>query len=138
MRRSFLSEAAGEEEGAIDLTPMLDVVFIMLIFFIVTTSFIKESGIEIVRPTNNQSEAPPNPTSPIVIRISDTGDVSIGPSLIEVAQVEARVSAALSKKPKASVIVQTSESAYTGIVIGVVDAVKKAGVDQVTVTKKAK
>ncbi len=127
-----------EDETEVDMTPMLDIVFIMLIFFIVTTSFIKESGIEIVRPTNNQSEAPPNPTSPIVIRISDTGDVSIGPSLIEVAQVEARVSAALSKKPKAAVIVQTSESAYTGIVIGVVDAVKKAGVSQVTVTKKSK
>jgi biopolymer transport protein ExbD len=127
-----------EDETDVDMTPMLDIVFIMLIFFIVTTSFIKESGIEIVRPSDNQSEAPPNPTSPIVIRISDTGDVSIGPSLIEVAQVEARVSAALSKKPKAAVIVMTSESARTGIVIGVVDAVKKAGIAQVTVTKMKK
>lgn len=124
-----------EDETEVDMTPMLDIVFIMLIFFIVTTSFIKENGIEIVRPTNNQSDAPPNPTSPIVIRISDTGDVSIGPSLIEVAQVEARVSAALSKKPKAAVIVQTAGAARTGIVVGVVDAVKKAGISQVTVVK---
>ena len=127
-----------EEETEVDMTPMLDIVFIMLIFFIVTTSFIKESGIEINRPNKNQSEAPPNPTSPIVIRISDSGEVSIGPSLIEVAQVEARVSAALSKKPKAAVIVMSSESARTGIVIGVVDAVKKAGIAQVTVMKMDK
>ena len=50
MRRSFISEAASEDEGAIDLTPMLDVVFIMLIFFIVTATFIKESGVEVNRP----------------------------------------------------------------------------------------
>ena len=127
-----------EDETEVDMTPMLDIVFIMLIFFIVTTSFIKEDGIEINRPNKNQSEAPPNPTSPIVIRISDNGEVSIGPSLIEVAQVEARVSAALSKKPKAAVIVMSSESARTGIVIGVVDAVKKAGIAQVTVMKMDK
>lgn len=127
-----------EDETEVDMTPMLDIVFIMLIFFIVTTSFIKEDGIEINRPNDNQSEAPPNPTSPIVIRISDTDDVRIGPSLIEVAQVEARVSAALSKKPKAAVIVMTAESARTGVVIGVVNAVKNAGIAQVTVTKMKK
>jgi len=127
-----------EDETEVDMTPMLDIVFIMLIFFIVTTSFIKESGIEIVRPNDNQSEAPPNPTSPIVIRIDDSNTVSIGPSIIEVAQVEARVSAALSKKPKAAVIVQTAEAATTGVVVGVVDAIKKAGIAQVTVTKMAK
>lgn len=127
-----------EDETEVDMTPMLDIVFIMLIFFIVTTSFIKEAGIEINRPNKNQSEAPPNPTSPIVIRISDTNDVTIGLSLIEVAQVEARVSAALAKKPKAAVVVMAAEKARTGTVVGVVDAVKKAGIAQVTVTKMKK
>jgi len=124
-----------EDETEVDMTPMLDIVFIMLIFFIVTTSFIKEAGIEISRPNKNQSEAPPNPTSPIVIRITDTSDVKIGQSLIEVAQVEARVSVALAKKPKAAVVVMAAEKARTGVVVGVVDAVKKAGIAQVTVTK---
>ena len=82
-----------EDETEVDMTPMLDIVFIMLIFFIVTTSFIKESGIDITRPNNNESEAPPNPTSPILIRINDTGDVTLNGALIDVAQVEARVSA---------------------------------------------
>lgn len=127
-----------EDETEVDMTPMLDIVFIMLIFFIVTTSFIKESGIEITRPNDNQSEAPPNPTSPIVIRISDTDDVTLNNALIDVAQVEARVSAELSKKPKAAVIVQTAEGANTGVLVGVVDAAKQAGVAQVTVTKMAK
>ena len=124
-----------EDETEVDMTPMLDIVFIMLIFFIVTTSFIKESGIDITRPNNNESEAPPNPTSPILIRITDTGDVTMNGAIIEVAQVEARVSAALSKKPRAAVIVQVAKSAFTGILVGVVDSAKQAGVAQVTVTK---
>jgi len=127
-----------EDETEVDMTPMLDIVFIMLIFFIVTTSFIKEAGIEIHRPNNNQSEAPPNPTSPILIRISDTGDVSLGGRLIDVAAVQANVETERSKKPKAAVIVQVAEAAKTGILVSVVDQAKKAGVDQVTVTKPAK
>lgn len=127
-----------EDETEVDMTPMLDIVFIMLIFFIVTTSFIKESGINITRPTDNQSEAPPNPTSPIVIRISDTGDVSIAGRIVEAEAVQANVEAERSKKPKAAVIVQVSESARTGILVTVVDQAKKAGIPQVTVTKMAK
>jgi len=127
-----------EDETEVDMTPMLDIVFIMLIFFIVTTSFIKEAGIEIYRPNNNQSEAPPNPTSPIVIRISDTGDISIGGRLVDVGAVQANVETARSKKPKAAVIVQVAESAATGILVRVVDQTKQAGVDQVTVTKMEK
>jgi len=126
-----------EDDTEVDMTPMLDIVFIMLIFFIVTTSFIKEAGIEIVRPNDNQSEAPPNPTSPILIRISETGDVSIGGRLIDVAAVQANVETERSKKPKAAVIVQVAESAKTGILVSVVDQAKKAGVPQVTVTKPA-
>ncbi len=110
----------------------------MLIFFIVTTSFIKESGIEILRPNDNQSEAPPNPTSPILIRISDTGDISLGGRLIDVAAVQANVETERSKKPKAAVIVSVAEKAQTGILVSVVDQAKKAGAPQVTVTKPAK
>jgi biopolymer transport protein ExbD len=124
-----------EDETEVDMTPMLDIVFIMLIFFIVTTSFIKESGIDIIRPNKSESEAPPNPTSPILIRISDAGDITLKNRLIEIAQVEARVSAALSKSPKASVVVQVSDGAITRLLVGVVDSAKKAGASQVTVTK---
>ncbi|MCF6193407.1 MAG: biopolymer transporter ExbD [Kangiellaceae bacterium] len=127
-----------DDDTEVDMTPMLDIVFIMLIFFIVTTSFIKEAGIEIYRPNNNQSEAPPNPTSPIVIRITDTGDISLGGRLIDVGAVQANVETARSKKPKAAVIVQVAESAATGILVRVVDQAKQAGVDQVTVTKMEK
>jgi biopolymer transport protein ExbD len=127
-----------EDETEVDMTPMLDIVFIMLIFFIVTTSFIKEDGIEILRPNDNQSEAPPNPTSPILIRISDSGDISLGGRLIDVAAVQANVETERSKKPKAAVIVSVAEKAKTGILVSVVDQAKKAGAPQVTVTKPAK
>ena len=127
-----------EEDTEVDMTPMLDIVFIMLIFFIVTTSFVKEAGIEITRPNDNQSEAPPNPTSPILIKISDTGDVNIGGRLVDVGAVQANVETQRSKKPKAAVIVQVAESAATGILVSVVEQAKKAGVTQVTVTKAPK
>jgi biopolymer transport protein ExbD len=129
---------AAEDETEVDMTPMLDIVFIMLIFFIVTTSFIKENGIEIVRPTNNQSDSPPSPTSPIVIRISDLGDVSIGGRLVDVASVQSNVQAEVSKKPKAALIIQVGEKAATGILVSVVDQAKSAGVAQVTVAKLSK
>lgn len=127
-----------EDDTEVDMTPMLDIVFIMLIFFIVTTSFIKESGIEITRPTDNQTDAPPNPTSPIVIRITETGDISLAGRLIDVAAVQANVETELSKKPKAAVIVQVAEEAETGILVSVVDQAKKAGIPLVTVTKMEK
>jgi len=124
-----------EDDTEVDMTPMLDIVFIMLIFFIVTTSFIKEAGIEITRPNNNQSDAPPSPTAPIVIRIGSTGDISIDNRLLDVAAVQANIEVQKSKKPKAAVIVQVAETAETGILVRVVDQAKQAGVEQVTVTK---
>ncbi len=126
-----------EDDTEVDMTPMLDIVFIMLIFFIVTTSFIKEAGIEIARPTNDQTDAPPNPTSPIVIRISDVGDIKIAGRLVDVGAVQANIETERSKKPKAAVIVQVDKAAHTGILVSVVDQAKKAGIPQVMVIEPA-
>ena len=69
MRRGFSNMSAQAEEGEIDITPMLDVVFIMLIFFIVTASFVKETGIEVNRPDASTSQA--KPRANILIAIND-------------------------------------------------------------------
>lgn len=122
-----------QQESEVDMTPMLDIVFIMLIFFIVTTSFIKESGIEINRPTESKSPIPP--TNSIVIKINELEDVHFNGRLVSHDSIQANVEAALSKAPKAAVSVQVAESADTGVLVDIVDQVKRAGIKQVTVSQ---
>ena len=78
-----------EDETEVDMTPMLDIVFIMLIFFIVTTSFVKEDGIELNRPAANPPETPnESPTRPILIEINENSEVSIKGRMIDVKAID--------------------------------------------------
>lgn len=123
-----------DQTSEVDMTPMLDIVFIMLIFFIVTTSFIKESGITIDRP--NKSDAPPPPViNTLVIQINELEDVFFASRLILQDSVQANVEVALSKNPKVAVLVKIAESAGSGILVNVVDQVKLAGVAQISVSR---
>ena len=121
-----------EETSDVDMTPMLDIVFIMLIFFIVTTSFIKESGITIDRPSGEPS-GDKTPKS-ILVKITELEDVVLGDRVINPDSVQANVEVALSKQPDLSVVVKVSESADSGLLVSVVDQVKLAGIKQVTVS----
>ncbi|WP_196138830.1 biopolymer transporter ExbD [Aliikangiella sp. G2MR2-5] len=127
-----------DDETEVDMTPMLDIVFIMLIFFIVTTSFVKEDGIVLDRPAANPpQDQQETPNRPIVIAINDNSEVSIGGRLVDVEAVRANVETARSQKPKALVIVQAHESAKSGVVVRAVDQAKQAGAEKVTVVKPA-
>ena len=88
----------GEEEAGIDLTPMLDVVFIMLIFFIVTTSFVKEAGIDVSRP--NAASAEKKEKASILIAISNNGDIWIDKRKIDVRSVRANVERLHAESPE--------------------------------------
>ena len=128
-----------DDETEVDMTPMLDIVFIMLIFFIVTTSFVKEDGIEIGRPpANPPPDAPPNPTRPILISIDGNSDVTMDGRLIDVDAVQPNVETARAKRPKASVIVMADEAAKSGVVVRAVDQAALAGAGLVTVVKPTK
>ena len=87
MRRSAISSAAREEESEINLTPMLDVVFIMLIFFIVTANFIKEPGLEVNRPDSDTSEIQEN--AAILIAVGGNDEIYMDGRRIDVRQVKA-------------------------------------------------
>jgi len=129
-----------DDEAEVDMTPMLDIVFIMLIFFIVTTSFVKEDGIVLNRPNKNQQQ-PENPDpskSPILVRITDTGDVYFGQRLIDLGSIRANVEAARAKKPNAAVVVEAHPDSESGKVVRAVDQAKLAGVEKVIVVKPAK
>ena len=125
------------EEAEIDMTPMLDIVFIMLIFFIVTTSFVKPMGIEYNTPENN---TPTNSkkSDNILISIEKSGLIKLGDRLVDVERVTANVQQRLAEAPDAAVLIQAEKEARHGLVVKVMDQVKIAGVEKISVTEKDK
>lgn len=131
MLRSFSNRNAAEEDN-IDLTPMLDVVFIMLIFFIVTASFVKESGIEVNRPkaetSTQQSKAN------ILIAINDQGEIWINKRKIDISSVRANIEILHAENPQGSVVIQADEEAKTKLLVAVMDASREAGVYNISIS----
>ncbi len=105
-----------------DMTPMLDIVFILLIFFIVTTSFVKDQGLMVNRPKMNKSQTPSAPA--MLIKISDTGLVTFNGNLVDIERVPARIESFLATNDSNSVIVIPSYDTRHEDVVSVVDSVK--------------
>ncbi|MYL24491.1 biopolymer transporter ExbD [Halomonas alkaliantarctica] len=125
-RRSMESTAESTE---VNLTPMLDVVFIMLIFFIVTTSFIKESGVEIERPES--SAATPRPDAQVLVAVTPEGAVWVDGNPVDLHRVGQTVADMVTDE--GSVVIQADRDATTGVLIEVMDRLRSAGVEQVAV-----
>ncbi|MGM0525164.1 ExbD/TolR family protein [Idiomarina seosinensis] len=120
-----------EEESQIDMTPMLDVVFIMLIFFIVTASFVKESGIDVNRP--DAATAVQKDRANILVAISEGNEVWINKRQIDIRAVQANIERLYAENPQGSVVIQADEQANTKTLIEVMDAARSAGVFDVSV-----
>ncbi len=120
-----------QDDTEINITPMLDIVFIMLIFFIVTTSFVKEAGIDVSRPTASTAE--PKTKGNVMIAIRENGDVWMNKRHIEVRAVRANVEKAHAENPEGSVVIIADRQSPTGILVEVMDQVKLAGVDSISV-----
>ena len=131
MRKKFSSQ---EQEADVDMTPMLDIVFIMLIFFIVTSSFIKESAIVIDRPSRTE-DIKPEPSKAVLIKVSELNDINFAGRDILIDAVRANVEIALSENPEVLFRVKIAEKAGAGTVVDIVDQVRLAGVDKVTVSR---
>ena len=132
MRSRFKKSA--EEEAGIDLTPMLDITFIMLIFFIVTTSFVKESGIDVNRPS--AATAVKKERANILIAISEVGEIWIQKRRVDVRSVRANIEKLHAENPEGSVVIQSDKGAKTGTLIQVMDQVRLAGVLNVSIAAK--
>lgn len=130
MRRGFSSLTPTAEEGEIDITPMLDVVFIMLIFFIVTASFVKETGIEVNRPDASTSVS--KPRANILIAVNDKGEIWIDKRKVEESQVRANIERLHAENPQGGVVIQADVEAKTRYVVAVMDAARAAGVYDVS------
>lgn len=123
--------ARTEEESDINMTPMLDVVFIMLIFFIVTASFVKEAGIDVNRP--DAATAQPKETGNILIAISETGQVWMDKKQVDVRAVRANVERLRAENPQGTVVIQADRNSENGLLVAVMDAVQEAGVLEVSI-----
>ena len=121
-----------DQDGAeIDLTPMLDVVFIMLIFFIVTATFIKQAGIEVFRP--EALTAVQKPTVSVLVAIGENGDIWIDKQKVDAAAVRAHIERLHSENPKGGLVVQADKNAKTEKVMAVLSAARAAGLTEVAI-----
>lgn len=120
-----------EEDAQIDMTPMLDVVFIMLIFFIVTASFVKESGIDVNRP--EAATAVQKDRANILIAISAKGEIWINKRQVDARAVQANIARLYAENPQGSVVIQADRKATTDTLIKVMDAARAAGVYDVSI-----
>jgi biopolymer transport protein ExbD len=122
---------ADTEEADINITPMLDIVFIMLIFFIVTTSFTKETGATIIKPVAEQAVALQNGTILIAVRPND--DIWMAKRQVELREVRQMVERARAENPEGSVVIVADRGSRIGTVTQVMDQVKMAGVRGVAI-----
>jgi len=122
-----------EDEAEINITPMLDIVFIMLIFFIVTTSFVKEKGLEVSRPTNAPPKEIQQDKGPIVIRISASSLISVKGRILEPGAVQANLEREKAEKPTSPLIVAAHPEADTESLVTILDAAKAVGIESVSV-----
>ncbi len=119
-----------KSESEVNLTPMLDVVFIMLIFFIVTASFVKESGIEISRP--GASTAVRKERGNILIAITANDQIWMNRRQVDPRALRANIERAHAENPQGSVIIQADKEAKTGLLVQVMDAARSAGVKEIS------
>lgn len=124
------------EDAQIELTSMLDIVFIMLIFFIVTSSFVRESGVEVNRP--QASHAVSQKDAGIFIAITAANDIYIDKRIVDAERVQATIEHMLVDQPDAALVIQADEHAYNGTVVKVMDAAKGAGVTNIALAAENK
>ncbi|MFW6093911.1 MAG: ExbD/TolR family protein [Pseudomonadota bacterium] len=132
MRRNVSRISRTDEESDINLTPMLDVVFIMLIFFIVTATFIKQTGIDPLRPEAESGEK--KPTVSVLVAISPAGEIWIDDERVEESAVRAKIEQLHAENPKGGLVVQADRTAKYEKLSVVLNAARAAGVNQVAVS----
>ena len=123
--------AREEEESEVNLTPMLDVVFIMLIFFIVTASFVKEAGIDVNRP--DAATAEKKAKGNILVAITSNGQIWIDKRQVDPRALRANIERLYAENPQGSVVIQADKDSKNGLLVAVMDAARMAGVYNVSI-----
>ena len=123
-----------DDDAQIDMTPMLDIVFIMLIFFIVTTSFVKEKGLEVNRPKDQRTET--KPSKALSIQIDEFGKIRMNGRDVDIRRVVANIQTYLAENVTDAAAIQAHADTEHGVVVAVMDQAKEAGIEKVSVLVK--
>jgi biopolymer transport protein ExbD len=122
--------ARDKDESEVNLTPMLDVVFIMLIFFIVTASFVKEAGIDVTRPPAATAER--KERGNILVAITANDQIWIDRRQVDARSIRANIERLHAENPQGSVVIQADKDSKNGLLVTVMDAARLAGVKNVS------
>lgn len=133
MRRQHANNA--NEDNSIDMTPMLDIVFIMLIFFIVTTSFVKESGVSVNRPSAQSAQE--DKKGNIMVAIKPNGEIWIDKRVVDVRSIRANIEKLKAESPEGAVIIQADTDSKTGLLVMVMDQIRLAGISNISIAAQA-
>lgn len=124
--RRFISSTSEDQEASVDITPMMDVVFIMLIFFIVTATFVKQAGIEVNQP--QAATAVVQDKANILIAIDANNKVWINRREVDIRAVRPNIERLHAENPKGTVVIQADKESKNDVLVQVMDASRKAGV----------
>jgi biopolymer transport protein ExbD len=124
--RNFFSADREDEESSVDITPMLDVVFIMLIFFIVTATFVKEAGIDVDKPS--AATAVVQEKAAILVAIDENDNVWINRRQVDLRSVRSIVERLHAENPKGTLVIQADKESRNDTLVQVMDASRRAGI----------
>lgn len=128
------SRIRGEDNVEINMAPLMDMIFILLIFFLVTTSFVKESGIEVQRPVAQTAET--KEKANMVVGINKKGQVYIDNNQVSVSTVRPIMEQYLMETPQGSVVIAADKRSQTDILIQVLDEIRLSGVKDVSIATR--
>ncbi len=123
MRR--IAQHSDAEEANIDITPLIDIVFIMLIFFIVTATFVKETGLDVNKPDIPLQQNQNNDNENILIRIDGNDGIWVGPRRIDMRSVRPNIERMYAENPEASVVIQAAKSSTNEMMVKIMDAARQ-------------
>jgi biopolymer transport protein ExbD len=130
MRQRHSQQQSGSA-ASINITPLIDMVFILLIFFIVTTSFVKETGVDVNRPSAEAAER--KERGNILIAVRANGEIWMDERQVDIRAVRANVERLHAENPEGSVVIVADEDSRTGLVVEVMDQARLAGVSEVSI-----
>ena len=122
-------------EAKVDMTSLLDIVFIMLLFFIVTTSFIKIQALDMKQATNQCQNNCQEDIRPILVSINEDSQIIFDNRIIDIEAVQANIEGQLVNSPDAPLLIRVNEMALHETLIGALDQAKQAGIQKVSVTR---
>ena len=122
--------------ASVNLTPLIDMVFILLIFFLVTASFTKESGIDVDRPTAQTTVR--QEQASLIISITREGEIWIDNKQVDIRSIRAHIEQLHAQNPEGTVIIMADKNALTGVTVAVLDQVRLSGVNNVAIAASKK